>query len=84
MEVVMARFYLMAAMSIGHQRHKAGTIIADTPGVSGDAIWTGLTAATVNSQMKPLDASAQAMKAASLHPNAPIACTITGAASIDA
>jgi hypothetical protein len=79
----MARFYLMAAMSIGDRRYKAGTIIADAPGVSGDVVWPNLSAATVNGDMSPIDPSAVAMKAASPYPG-PVSATITGASSIDA
>jgi len=80
----MARFQLTAAMSIGHKRLKAGTIICDGSGCqAGDFVWTGLNASTLHEHMTPLDSGANTMKAASKYASVAADTTITGVASVD-
>jgi hypothetical protein len=59
----MARFRMTQAFHFGSVRVKAGGTIADSAAnsQSGDAVWTGLVAATVPKGAVALDASATTM-----------------------
>jgi hypothetical protein len=59
----MARFKLTQAFHFSQYRVRAGGTIADSPAnaQAGDAVYTGLTSATLPSGCVPLDASATTM-----------------------
>jgi hypothetical protein len=82
----MARVKLVGALHVGSVRLKAGSTIADSAGAAqtGDFVWTGLTSATWNPIMSPLDGPATTMKAASQYASAGVPATISGAQSVDA
>ena len=81
----MARFQLTAAMSIGSNRYKAGTTLADSQAnaVGSDKVWTGMSASTIHPNMVPLDGAATTMKNASPYANVS-ARQPDGVSSIDA
>jgi hypothetical protein len=82
----MSRVRLTSAMHIGQVRYKAGTTLADSTAnqLPGDFVWTGLTAANWHPGMSPLDAGANALKAASKYASVPAATAIDGVSSVDA
>ena len=82
----MARFQTTRAFHFGSLRVRAGKTIADSQAnaQAGDAVWTGLTAATLPQGFNPLDASASTMKGQSKWAGVPADVTITGTDSIDA
>ena len=84
----MARFQLTDAFvppTQPYRRLKAGTFLCDgTACNAGDAIWTGLVAATYLPCMTPLDGAATTIKNASPYASVAAANQISGAGSIDA
>jgi hypothetical protein len=82
----MARFRMTSAFHFGSQRVPAGKVLADSNAnaLAGDYVWLGLNSGTVPFGSVALDGTATSMLAASRWAGTPVACTITGAASIDA
>jgi hypothetical protein len=81
----MARFQLLAAFVVGANRYRAGSFLCDgTSCQAGDKIWTGLNSGTYSPHMLPLDAGANAIKAASVKYSATTPkVTIDGVDSVD-
>ena len=65
----MARFGSTCAFVVGGRKYKAGTTYADTVGnaQAGDVVWVGMSSSTMSPGLVPLDASATAMKNASVY-----------------
>ena len=79
----MARFKLTASFyadAIGVGRVRAGRTVADSQAnaVAGDVVWTGLNAQSLPAGFTPLDASADAMKAASRWASTPVGIACLG------
>ena|SRR5438093_5179019 len=83
----LARFRTTSAFyadAIGVGRVGAGRTVADSVAnsVSGDVVWTGLSAQSLPRGFTPLDAAAVNLRAASQWANTPIATACYGADSI--
>jgi hypothetical protein len=83
----MARFRTHAAFYADAQgvgRVSAGRLVANSlaAALPGDVVWTGLNAGSLPAQMVPLDAEAEAMKAASRWSDEVISATILGVDSV--
>ena len=75
----MARFRANAAFHIKDRRIRAGTLVCDgTACNAGDFIWSGLNASNYHPDLQPLDAAANAIKAASQYANVGSRVTCTG------
>lgn len=83
-EVEMARFQMRCAFHFGSVKVPAGKTLADSVAnaQAGDAVWTGLTSATVPYGAVALDASATTMLSGSRWAGTSPPCTITGVDSI--
>jgi hypothetical protein len=84
----MARFKLTASFyadAVGVGKVRAGRTVADSQAnaLPGDVVWTGLNAQSLPAGFTPLDASADAMRAASRWVNIPAGIVCYGVDSID-
>jgi hypothetical protein len=84
----MARFKTQQASycdAVGVGRVRAGRTVADSQSAAlpGDVIWSGLNANSLPAGFAPLDAAADAMRAASRWAATPIATVILGVDSTD-
>ena len=80
----MARFRGLGAFVVNGKRYKAGQAYADSAGAAqaGDVVWA-ITSLNYSPMLAPLDAGATSIKSGSIHANANIPCTISGANSIE-
>lgn len=82
----MARFRCTQAFHFGSRRVPAGGTMADSVAnaVGNDAVWTGMSSATLPPGCVALDGAATSMLAASKWAGVPVSATITGVDSISA
>jgi hypothetical protein len=81
----MARFRATGAVVIGARKYKAGTVFADTVGsaLPGDVVMVGLSSGKgLSPNLRPLDAGATAIMAASVFANE-VPWVTSGCTSVD-